>query len=146
MPFRGARLVGAIVLGLGGAALGLAVWLGITLRTGQYRAFLATGVALFAAIGVRALAQQGGRRAQLVGLAVVMPAIALGQYLSVCLLWRDAALKEAALRHAAAPAELLVGPGRFLEGWHRLWDPGREAIFLAVSLVTVLWLLRRRRP
>lgn len=145
MPFEGARLAGGVGLGLLGAAIGLGAWLGVTLRTGQYRAFLATGVALGVALGVRFCARLGGVRAQLVGLGLALPAIALGQYLAICLLWRDVGLKEAALKHTAPPG-LLVGLDRFLEGWLRLWDPRREAIFLVVSLATVLWLLRRRRP
>ncbi len=145
-PLAELRLWLAIGLGAIGGILGLSAWLGVTLRTGQYRAFLASGVALGIALGVRAAAGPGGRRAQVVGLAMSLPAIAVGQYLAVCLLWRDAGIKEAALRHGTAPAGLLVGLGRFLQGWERLWDPRREAIFLAVSLLTVLWLLRQRRP
>ena len=144
VPFSGKRLTGGVALGLAGAALGLGAWLGVTMRTGQYRAFLATGVALGVALGVRLVAGRGGVRAQLVGLGVSLPAIALGQYLAICLLWRDVGLKEAALKHSPPPG-LLVGFDRFVEGWVRLWDPRREAIFLVVSLVTVLWLLRRRR-
>jgi hypothetical protein len=137
----GPALTLGAALGLVGAALGVGIWTYATLQTGLYKAYLAPLCALGAGIGVR-IVLGGGWAPQLIGLAVTLPAIAAGQYLGVCALWRDAAVR----RGDTLVPGFLVPFDMFLEGWRRLADPGREVIFLVVSVVLVLWLLRWRPP
>lgn len=134
------RLALAAGAGLVCAAAGAAIWVGVTITSGRYRAFLAILAAAGAAIGVRLVVPRGGRPAQALGLAAAGVAIVGGQYLAVSALFRDLAARSgrATLTGPLVPVDL------FLAAWAELRDPGREAVFAVVSAVLVLWLLRAR--
>jgi len=118
---EGLGLPGVIIAGTIAAVIGAAIWALITRLTGFQIGFMAIGIGVLVGITVRVTSDQGGMEMGLLGGALSLFGVALGNLLAACAF----IAKNNDLSFMHVLTDVLTNPdtiGRVMRGWFSLID------------------------